>query len=313
MERLSRRYRTARFHFTDLRTQPESDAALFQEIARQGRDYGIYYQFRADTDKQLLTRMRLAGVSEGQIGIEALSSSLLSKMNKQTRFIDNLQALKFCTELGIDHYSNLILGFPTETQKDIDESIRNIDYALAYRPPVRHCRFVLMDGSLVHAHPERFGVVRASNGRFFASLLPAALRDTMLFLEKSHRRRHRSPKYTKLLERHHDWAARYAASRKEGTMLLRYFDCSDFLRIEDRRAEELDITLDGAIREVYLFCDSIRSFKEIRKRFPKVPEKELRRALRRLFQLKIMYTEDDDWLSLAIHASPENRRHMPFL
>jgi hypothetical protein len=42
-------------------------------------------------------------------------------------------------------------------------------------------------------------------------------------------------------------------------------------------------------------------------------EKELRKVLRQLFKLKLMYTEDDDWLSLAIRASPENRRHMPFL
>ncbi len=313
MERMSRRYRMTRFLFTDLRTQPENDKALFKEILRQGRDYLISYEFRADIGKPLLALMRSAGVTTGQIGIEAISSSLLRKMNKQTRFIENLQAMKFCTEMEIDHISNLMLGFPTETQKDIDESTRNIDYALAYRPPVHYCRFIVLDRSLVDTNRERFGVSDVQNDPFFSNLLPKELRDKMLFLEKSHRRRYPRPRYTKLLKRYRSWGIRYNEARKNGERPLQYFDCGDFLRIEDRREENLDITLDGAIREIYLFCDEIRSFDKIRRRFPKVPEKELRSALRKLFKLKVMYTEEDDWLSLAIHASPENRRHLPFL
>jgi len=63
------------------------------------------------------------------------------------------------------------------------------------------------------------------------------------------------------------------------------------------------ISLEGYARELYLFCDSIRSFDEIKKHFPKWDEKEIKKVLNKLVKLKVMFREDDDYLSLAIRAN----------
>ena len=46
-----------------------------------------------------------------QIGIEALSSDLLAVMDKKSRGIDNVRAMKFMREQGITHRSNFIVNY----------------------------------------------------------------------------------------------------------------------------------------------------------------------------------------------------------
>ena len=47
----------------------------------------------------------------GALGIEALSTRLLEKLNKGTTAIQNLEIMKHCEALNISNISNLILCF----------------------------------------------------------------------------------------------------------------------------------------------------------------------------------------------------------
>ncbi len=313
LERMYKRHQVSSIFLIAQMVTKKHCRELFQEIAGQRADYRIFTEIRADLTREDLLTMKQAGVSQVQIGLEALDSRLLRKMQKGTRLIDNLKILKYCEEAGIRHISNLMLGFPTESQAEIDRSTEAIGYALAYRPFTFFSQFALREGTLVYASPARYGIDRIDDAAIIGRHLPQTTKKHLVLWSKEFSSKQGRRSYRQLRSACARWRQKYEEAEVEGKPLLYYLDCLDSLRIEDSRDGCQSILIEGFVRDLYLFCDSIRSFKEIRKRFPKVPEKELRKVLRRLFRLKVMYTEDDDWLSLAIHASPENRRHMPFL
>jgi radical SAM superfamily enzyme YgiQ (UPF0313 family) len=313
IKRLSEKHRVSSIFLMDLLIRKDTAIKLFTLLAKHQRAYRVFGNIRAEMKKNDLKIMRDGGICEVQIGIEAFDSMLLRKMNKGVRTIQNLATMKYCEELGIGLTSNLIIGFPTESQADIRRSLSNLEYAFAFAPPLQPLSFMLVESSPVYSSMKRYGISRATEDNQFLRDLPHFVAHRLKTVKKIYQKKRVQNNYKALLQALKEWENRYDEVKATGLFLLQYFDCSDFIRIEDYRRASSFITIDGWARELYLFCDEIRSFEAIKKRFPKVPEKELRKVLRKLFKLKVMFTEDDDWLSLAIHASPENRRFMPFL
>jgi len=304
MKRMSERYHINRFRIADSNVPIKSDMQPFSSISKHNCDYNLFFEFRADVNKKELKKMRSAGVCKILMGIEALSTNLLSKMNKKTRFIDNLQAMKYCEELGIEHMSNLMLGLPTESQADIDESVRNIEYACAYRPPFRIINFRLGEGAPIFSEPDAYGISDIKNALPFIKNAPCVLKQ----YDSSNNRRN----YRIFYNRYNKWKDEYERSIIDNIKLLSYYDFKSFLKIEDNRSKigangrkievVSGIKLAGYARRLYLFCDSIKELPEIKNSFNAVDEIELKKLLNKLVSLKLMYNEGVSYLSLAIHA-----------
>ena len=80
-------------------------------------------------DANLIKKMAIAGFENIQIGYEAISDSLLSKMNKKQKLALNIFVLKFCSKYGIKvSGTNIIADSINETPRDIIESIHNLHY-----------------------------------------------------------------------------------------------------------------------------------------------------------------------------------------
>ncbi len=313
IKRMSDIYQICSIFLSDLNVHSEHGGKLFSLISEQKRDYRIYCEFRADMSKNDLLKMKRAGLDAAHVGLEALDTNLLKKMRKGTRLIDNLLVMKFCEELGIDYNYNLILGFPTETQTNINRSIQAIEYASSYSPPTALQYFSLYEGSPVFCSPQRYGIFEVTEHSEFFSRLPPRIAAELKLLKKSFKTKHKVKDYSKLKKKIANWRKKYKNAIEGGCPLLYYIDCVSFLTIEDFREGINTITLEGWAREFYLFCDSIRSIDEIKKRFPDVNDRELKKTLNELFKLKVMFREANSWLSLAVHFSPKNRRHVQFL
>ncbi len=307
------RYNLTSFIFISQMVREQRCRELFRTLADLNFDACLICETRADISKEALMAMKDAGVTEVQIGLEALDTRLLAKMSKGTRLIDNLKAMKFCEELGLAVTSNMLLGFPTESQADIDRTVKAIDYAATFMPPSRFVDFELRQGCPVADDPASYGIDSIRNTHRITRHLPPEVSRRIEIWQKEFRSTSRPRDYRALKTRIKRWRKAYDYARVIGRPLLFYLDCPPLLDIEDTRTGLDSLFLRGWNRELYLFCDEIRSFDEIKKKFRTIPEKELRRTLKKLFRLKVMYTEDDDWLSLAIRASSQNRRNMPFI
>jgi len=313
MRRMADRYVVNRFQFVDSILLAGSNNRLFSSIERLKGNYRIFCEIRADVSKEELVRMKRAGVSEIQVGIEAMSSGALKKMDKGTRVIDNLQIMKNCQEVGINHYSNIIMGFPTETQQDVNDAISNIKYAVTYRPltPI-HYNFYY--DSPIYKKAKKCVINKQLNAVPFNYLLPKDINKKLIMTNRGYKLCAKKPDYRYLKRAVEIWCRAYNASLLENINFLRYYDCSTFLRIEDYRKIKNNIvkfeengttiiTLNRERRELYLFCDAYKSFNEIKNRFPKWDPREIKKVLNKLVKLKVMFREDDDYLSLAIRAN----------
>lgn len=78
---------------------------------------------------EILQKANLAGVRSIQIGFESLSSSLLTKMKKQSSYIHHLLAIKLAIKYGIEvEGANIIKCLPEKNLEDIMESIDNLHF-----------------------------------------------------------------------------------------------------------------------------------------------------------------------------------------
>ncbi|MFY9555487.1 MAG: radical SAM protein, partial [Blastocatellia bacterium] len=118
---LARRHRTARVKFMDnvCDTWAEKYADLLIESKVR---ITSFMECRVHHPEVFWTKLSLSGVELVQVGIEALSPSLLRAMNKGTRAKQNLLVQKWLKELGVESLSNLISHHPKSNVQQVRET-----------------------------------------------------------------------------------------------------------------------------------------------------------------------------------------------
>ncbi len=86
--------------------------------------WGAYFNF-TNIDKDLLARMKEAGLKHIEFGTDSISDPVLEKCNKPFRVEDILRISDYCTELDIDYAHFLILGGYGETEDTVNETFEN--------------------------------------------------------------------------------------------------------------------------------------------------------------------------------------------
>lgn len=136
IEYQSKKYAVDRFLFldSDIGRKNERDfeellSALFNSVKK--RD--IPYDIGAEISPTRLTRKNVEMMSDirmnVQIGFEALTDSLLKKMDKMHGFAENVQALKFGKEYELRLSGlNILRNLPDESADDVTESMENLAF-----------------------------------------------------------------------------------------------------------------------------------------------------------------------------------------
>jgi len=74
--------------------------------------------------KNLLQKLKEAGLFRVYLGVESGSQKILNKMNKQTTVQENIDALAVLNEVGVDCTYGFIMFTPWTTEEDIDENVK---------------------------------------------------------------------------------------------------------------------------------------------------------------------------------------------
>ncbi|MCG6892327.1 MAG: RiPP maturation radical SAM C-methyltransferase [Desulfobacteraceae bacterium] len=305
LRHLSARHRVLSAAFMDNALPPDGIVETFSPLGEDGSDYSLFAEIRPSVSRQELAALRRAGVEEVQTGIEALSTSLLHKLNKGTTAIQSLQIMKICEELGIANRANLIVHFPGSDADDVAETLRVLPFARVYRP-LHIVPFWLGRGSAVSRHPEAYGVRSVFNHPHYRHLLPAELVRRLRFPLLSYRGdRVRQRKLWRPVYRAvHRWTDRYERMMRQvpGEPVLGFRDGGTFLLLHRRHpdAPADQHRLVGASRDIYLFCREHRSLAEIEKRFSRLHSGSIRSYLSLMEEKKLMFSENGRHLSLAV-------------
>ncbi len=130
---LRERYGVSRFMMADNILDVRYFQSVFPRLAGQGLN--LFYEVKSNLRKEQLRTMLAAGVTWIQPGVESLSSRVLDLMGKGCTALQNVQMLRWCTELGIKPSWNILYGFPGETLDDYARSAQQIRDLVHIRPP----------------------------------------------------------------------------------------------------------------------------------------------------------------------------------
>jgi len=308
IDALTERHQTLSIAFMDNVLPAKSSDTLFSRLGRLGKDLQMFSEIRASTSLKTLGKMRSAGMNEVQVGIESLSSKLLKKMSKGTTAIQNMEIMKNCEDLGLRNSSNLLLHFPGSDEADVAETMRNIEFAMCFRP-LKPVNFWLGLGSPVWQCPARFHVQSISNHAYYQILFPKNVTQNVKFTIQTYRGdRLRQQKRWKPVEKKiQEWNRFYADLHQEssGGPILSYRDGGSFLIIRQRRlnAEPMQHRLSGISRTIYLFCGRSRSVRRILSQFPELPEDKIMPFLNMMTGKGLMFEEQGRYLSLAVKTA----------
>ena len=118
------------------------------------------------SDKFTLDNCRIlarSGLRFLGFGLESVNQRVLKLMNKREReySIDELNSIfENCDKAGINAHAYFMIGFPSETKQETDETLDFIDYQLKKRKYFTYSAnvFYLMKGSDVYRRPEKYNI-----------------------------------------------------------------------------------------------------------------------------------------------------------
>lgn len=308
---LQERYKMLRFQIIGNTLPKENYRILLDKIIQLDKPFTFFAEARAgQLTSEDYTSLREAGFTEIQTGIESFSSHYLKKMNKGTRVIDNIAALKFCMENGIANKYNLIVNYPNEEPVDFEETKKKIKIIKSYLYPPQLCSLQIFYGSPIQQHPEQFNIETLGVTDFDKTIY----RSEML----KHRINFIYDFKKKIDFGMNNWielVAEWIAERKQriekamksiypiDEYIFYFIDGGSYVEIYDNR----DIQkfcyhmLEGIKRTVFLSCIDVISFQEIQNRFTNIPDYELAAILNTFENQNIVFREDNYYLSLPLN------------
>ncbi|WP_456434182.1 RiPP maturation radical SAM C-methyltransferase [Thermosulfuriphilus sp.] len=280
---------------------PAKTRAFFKALAADGRDYRIFCELRAHHRAGELEEMHRGGLVEIQVGIEALSSSLLRRLGKGTTAMDNVAIMKSAQEAGLILHGNLITGFPSSSPEEVAETLLALDYVFPYRP-LKAVSFWLGYGSPVFRDPGQYGLKRLYPHPYYRYLFPRSLLKNLVLPAWGYSGGVVEQKrlWRPVLEKTKAWAEAHRRLKGEGP-LLSYRDGGNFLLIRQvlPNGAVRHHRLKGASRQIYLFLETPRHLKEIIESSG-LAEDRLLPFLKALWVKRLIFQEAETYLALAI-------------
>jgi len=276
--------------------------SFMKYLAEGEYDFGLFYEVKANLKKDQLKLLKKAGITTIQPGIESLSDNVLKIMRKGVSALQNIQLLKWCTELNIKVIYNIIWGFPGETSEDYERTIDVIPLITHLRPPVGSGIIRIGRFSPNYTKHEEFGFGRLTPFPAYGYVYPfesKALSNLAYYF---------TPEYThfksslalRLIDEIKSWKESYKQSE------LFFMDKGSQLLIWDFRESSSEplIILNEYDRLAYLACDEMKSIPQIHDHWQRhfdVPLDKIRLKdlLDTFVGQSLMLTNEEKYLSLA--------------
>jgi ribosomal peptide maturation radical SAM protein 1 len=300
---LLQKHQCVDFTFCDNALPVRESDRFFDSLAKSGLDLHFFGEIRTLKNRETYIQYRKGGLNSVQIGIEALSDTLLQKMCKGTTTMDNIAAMKFALEANIALDGNLILDFPGSTAEEVEQTLQGLDKALPFRP-LTSAGFFLGYGSPVCSRPEKYGISAVTIHPTNRRLYPQNVVEKLDMLIKSYRgdRMTQAVLWKPVRQKIAQWQQFHANRKNPAIPALSYRDGGSFLIIRQERPDvpTLHHRLKGLSRKIYLACQSPVSKKELLDQFSQVTKEQLSTFLADLEHKNILFCSNDSCLALAV-------------
>lgn len=269
------------------------------------RPWNVFYEIKSNLRREQMELLAAAGVRSLQPGIESLHTQLLALMRKGAKSWQQVQVLKFARQFGIWLNWNMLLNFPGEDDAWHGETAAMIPLLTHLQPPygvvpIRFDRF-----SPYFENRQELGLDLIAHD-LMPYIYPVSDEDRFDLCYHFRQRAlpvgwDQEPGAGALVGALAEWKS---AFRLQTAPTLAWEDDGECLVVTDLRpaAVKPRHELRGLLRQVHLACDEAAGWNSLSERVSAPPE-ELRAALDRLTQDRLLLAVDDRWLALAVDAT----------
>jgi ribosomal peptide maturation radical SAM protein 1 len=297
------KYQCIDFTFTDNALPIKEADLFFTKLADTAMDLRFFAEIRTLKKPGTYAEYRKGGLSAVQIGIEALSDSLLLRMRKGTTVMENLAAMKYAMAAGIILEGNLILEFPGSTEQEAAETLQLLELVLPFRP-LAAAGFFLGHGSPVCSNPRSYGIRAVTQHPNNKKLYPAPVLQQLDMLIKSYRgdRTVQKKQWQPVRAKIEQWHTFHRQRQDPSIPALSYRDGGSFIDIRQElpNSPPLHHRLSGLSRKIYLACEQPITKNRLLSSFSQVTKKQLLTFLTDLEQKKILFSNTTSCLALAV-------------
>ncbi len=275
--------------------------SLFNQL-KEVSNLSYFFEVKSNLKEQQLIDMKEAGVVTIQPGIERLNDHVLKIMKKGNSTKQNVQLIKWAADYNIKLLWNMIVSFPNECPKALEQEISLVK-KLKHLPPPGNIGPVRVDRySPFYKTPEKYGICLKG-----ASLAERYLHYECPFIEdicyhfehqNSAQASDQVVRLTETLTKEiNDWRDNY----KPNT--LTYDDDGKVVAIKDYRDEDNAhvIELTGNARKLYLFCNQFNERHRVERSFGSSE------VINCLLDLGVMLSVDNKLLSVAVRSKAKSK------
>ena len=276
------------------------------ELAKRSLGLDLFYEVKANLKKAQVQQLRDAGITTLQPGIESFSDHTLRLMHKGVSALQSIQLLKWCKELGIRPYWNMLWGFAGEVPAEY-ERMAQLARLINHLPPPYSAGTLRLDRfspNFQRAEELGYANVRPYPAYFYIyyPLSQEAIANLAYYFTFGYREPQPVAEYTATLwQEIKTWKKDYAESD------LFFIDKENCLLIWDLRpGATLPVTIVSSLhRALYLACDSaqnLTSLHELAQAHHNEPVErtQVEAFLQSLVDSGLMLRDGNRYLSLAI-------------
>jgi ribosomal peptide maturation radical SAM protein 1 len=304
---LSETYKIKRINCVDNILDMKFVNTLFPRLKQSGLGLELFYEIKANIRYDQMVALRDGGVKAIQPGIESFSNEVLRLMRKGCTGLQNIQLLRWSEEQGITVAWNLLAGFPNESPSEYSRTAELLPLLTHLQPPSSCSQIRLDRFSPLFTKAEQFGLRRVRPTSSYYYVYPLGRRDLArlaYFFDFDYLDGRNPENYIAAVKRA---VADWYLERTEGPEQRARLDavCTEDAEIEvtDTRACATNAVheLRGLDAQVYLASDAAQTLPSlVRLCAGSGGEGEIRAALERLQNDKLMVQMDDQYLSLAV-------------
>lgn len=305
---LTKRFKMLDLAFVDAYLPDSYRTELLVALSQGTADVTLFCELRCDLDDETAALLARAGAIRVQLGVESFSTSILRRIDKGTKTIDNILSMKLCEEYGIGYQYNVMTYIPGVTVHEISEMIQVLPLLFGYRPPSLS-EFYLDRGSRMYKSPTDFGLVPEHLDCAPVSFLPSRLASKKITQNVPFKHDFVKEGTDKLWKSVATIVEHWKETRKEvGRAGLKsplfYRDGGEFLSVTDcRDRTKTTITLEGFCRDLFLACDRPASLSQLTERFPNIDPDQIRFTMDTLIRERLVYNERQRYLALPVRLS----------
>ena len=320
LAQLPERYGLTDVWFVDNILDERYLGTVFPELRRRHSDLSIFVETKAHLSRRDLETLHEAGVVMAQVGVESLSTPILTLMDKGTTVVQNVRILKWCAEIGIKTFWNIIYGFPGESPEEYQRMADLVPSLTHLQPPNQPVPLRLDRFSPYHADPDRYGIEVTGPlpiNRFVHPGSTPDVLDLQYFFSFRYRDQRRPEEYVGPLR---DAVGRWRQVGETDFGRLSYRVEAGTVTICEQRRDRprAEQVLDEAQSHYYLACEAGASAQRVWRDLPahdatQTTPEEIRIALDEMVAKRWMLEDRGTYLSLALTTSAEPRRRPPDL